>query len=394
MAPNLKGRLARIRALGLVKAAELGEGRAAGPGAARKREPPGFLVGWERIGDLAWTRVLRYGSPLKGSLDPAPFAPLRRGKPSHVENSERIDAERLRFFDLETTGLSGGTGTLAFLAAVGRIEGEDFALTQLFLEDFPGEGRLIEALLKLFGEGDVMVSYNGRAFDMPLLRTRCVMNTLVPPHLPHIDALFAARRLWKRVHGGASLGLLERGVLGVERGEDLPGAMIPEAWLDFARTGDNPLMRLVLSHNADDVLGLARLTARIGAIFDDPRSRLARSDVDRAGLGRSLIAIGRAEEGEELLEAAAGDGDAGAGLILSRRYRAARRTDDALRVAAMLAPCYASALEKAKLYERLTGDFSEAARWAEELVRLAPGEAEREAALRRLARIERRSALG
>jgi uncharacterized protein len=399
LAANLKGRLARIRSLGLVKAAELGEADSK-KALSSRRERPSCLNDWERLGDFAWTRVLRYESPLLASLDPAVFAPLRRGRrdaqaalPGEPGRQARIPVERLRFFDLETTGLSGGTCTLAFLAAVGRIEGGDFELTQLFLEDFPGEGIFIEALLKLFGEGDAMVSYNGKAFDMPLLRTRCVMNAMPPPRLAcHLDALFASRRLWRRVHGGASLGLLEREVLGIERAEDLPGAMIPEAWLDFARKGDNPLMRLVLSHNADDVIGLARLAARLQSIFDDPRSRLAQSDIDLAGLGRSLLAVGRLEEGEELLEAALGGGDEGAGLLLSRRYRAERRPRDAERVAGMLPSTYASALERAKSYERLLRDLPSAALWAREALRLAPGPTEREAAARRLLRIERRMA--
>jgi uncharacterized protein len=400
VAANLKGRLARIRGLGLIKAAELGDA-APKSKSPRKLERPSFLNSWERVGDLAWTRTLRYESPLKASLDPSVFAPLRRGRRNAPAGAavtryppERIQAERLRFFDLETTGLSGGTGTLAFLAAVGRIEGSSFELTQLFLEDFPGEGPFIGALLKLFGEGDVMVSYNGRAFDMPLLRTRCVMNAISPPEIAHLDALFAARRLWKRVHGGASLGLLEREVLGIEREEDLPGAMIPEAWLDFARTGDNPLMRLVLSHNADDVVGLARLVARLQSIFDDPRSRLARSDVDRAGLGRSLLGIGRPEVGEELLEAALGEGDEGAGLLLMRRYRIASRVEDCIRIESLMPSTFRSAVERAKLFERTAHDLEKAAFFAREALRLAPGEAEREAAARRLLRIERRTAQG
>jgi uncharacterized protein len=396
VAADLKRRLARIRNLGLNRATDLG-GLAAKETISRPRAKPAFLEGWECAGDLVWTRVLHYDAQHSESLDPAIFAPLRGGRrkpssalPAALGAPERIPAERLRFFDLETTGLSGGTGTVAFLAAIGRIDVDGFALTQLFLEDFPGEGVFIESLLKLFGEGDVIVSYNGRAFDMPLLRTRCVMNAVAPPANAHVDALFASRRLWRRVHGGASLGLLEREVLGLAREEDIPGAMIPEAWLGFARTGDNPLMRLVLSHNADDVVGLFRLVSRIQSIFDDPHSRVGRRDVDRAGLGRGLLAVGRTDEGEELLESALGDGDEGAGLLLSRRYRAAGRAADALRVADMLPPTYRSAVERAKLYEHLAPDLVAAARWANEALSLASNEAESEEASHRLKRIERK----
>ncbi len=395
MAPNLKGRLARIRKLGLVKAAELGE--AADPGRAGRSRASGaargtasFLGGWDKIGELAWARTLRYSLGLPESLDPTVFAPLKRLR-AMGGASERVLIDRFRFFDLETTGLSGGTGTVAFLAAVGRAVDGEFELTQLFLEDYPGEGAFIEHLVSLLQGDACIVSYNGRAFDLPLLRTRCVMNGIVPPEPEmHIDALFASRRLWKRVHGGASLGLLERQVLGVERGEDLPGAMIPEVWLSFAREGDHPLMRLVLSHNAEDVVGLARLTARAQAIFDDPRARSCASDLDLYGLGRTLLLAGRVEEGEELLEAAAGEGDEAAGLLLSLRYRRERRAEDCLRVSEMLPGTYRCAIERAKLHERLSGDLSAAARWAKEALRLAQKDADREAAIARLARIEQK----
>lgn len=421
MADKLKGRLARIRKLGLARASELERsdqnenddatlGRPPAHAASRastgRRERPGFLEGWEGVGAMAWTRTLRFDGCLPNSIDPAVFAPLRRlrtsrlsaavpgpatvpGPEAESRASLRIEAERLRFFDLETTGLSGGTGTIAFLAAVGRVVDGEFELTQVFLEDYPGEAAFLSTLLPLL-EGGAIVSYNGKAFDLPLLRTRCVMNGIAAP-VPalHIDALYASRRLWKRVYGGASLGLLEREVLGVERPEDVPGALIPEAWLSFARGGDGKLMRLVLSHNADDVVGLAKLLARSQGIFDEPRRFLARSDVDRAGLGRSLLAVGRTGDGEELLEAAAGDGDERAGILLSRRYRVSKRVEDGVRVAAMLPATYRSAVERAKTGEHLSGDLIEATRWANEALRLAPGEAEARSAGSRIARLER-----
>lgn len=401
VAANLKGRLARIRELGLVKAADIpapGAGGEALPLAAAlpgtgRREKPAFLKGWEATGELAWKRVLRFESYLPESLDPAVFAPLGRRHPQDLEAPPRVAGERLRFFDLETTGLSGGTGTIAFLAAVGRVVEGEFELTQLFLEDYPGEASLLASLLPLLEGDSCIVSYNGKAFDLPLLRTRCVMNAF-PAHLPalHIDALFAARRLWKRVHSGASLGLLEREVLGIERGEDLPGSLIPEVWLSFARQGESPLMPLVLSHNADDVVGLARLVARMQAIFDEPRSRAGRLDLDRFGLGRSLLAAGRLAEGEELLEAAAADGDEGAGLLLAMGCRRRRSVPDCLRVLELLPPGYRCAVERARIHERVLGDLVEAARWAEEARKLAQSGAQREALERRLARLERKLA--
>jgi uncharacterized protein YprB with RNaseH-like and TPR domain len=384
VAANLKGRLARIN-----KSRQAAHESPAQGGEGAKRPKPAFLSGWEREDDFVWTRKLASDNPLPPSVDGAAFAPLRRK--GSVHPPRLVEAGELRLFDLETTGLSGGTGTIAFLASIGRIgEGGDFELTQVFLEDYPGEKAFVAAVLGLLGEGATVVSYNGKAFDMPLLRTRCVMNGLEPPVLAHIDALFACRRLWKSVHGGASLGLLEVEVLGRDRGEDVPGSMIPEIWLAFAKSGAAPLMELVLSHNAQDVIGLAKLLSRVQAVFDDPLSLVARSDIDRSGLGRSLLACGREAEGEELLEAAAGDGDERAALLLSSRYRRARRLEDCLRVEGLLGGSYRAAVERAKLHERWSGDLEAAARWAKEALELAGSEAEKTSAMARLRRIQKK----
>jgi uncharacterized protein len=393
MAANLKSRLARIKALGTAKAVDLEEPSVSG---SVSRPRPDFLKGWKQRGEFFWSRQLRFDCPLPKEIDPALFAPLGKKRLRSVESggrapppeaAERVASSRLRFFDLETTGLSGGTGTIAFLAAVGRAGEDGFELEQLFIEDFPGEKAFVLYLLDLLRDG-VVVSYNGKAFDMPLLRTRCVMNAVPAPAPPHVDALFASRRLWKSVHGGASLELLGSEVLGLVREEDIPGSMIPETWLDYARTGESSLMHLVLAHNADDVVALARLVSRAQALFDEPRSALAARDLDRAGLGRSLLAAGREGEGEELLEAAAGDGDASAALFVMKRYRLAGRIADCLRIESLLPRDYRSAVEKAKLFERLVRDLGAARSWARVALELASGEEESQAAARRLRRIE------
>jgi uncharacterized protein len=414
---HLKGRLARIKALGLGRTSDLERpseaeesGVAVPRGPASRQVPaihtsrkgekpsPDFLKGWERRDESLWSRTVHFNFDLPDRVDPAAFSPLGRRRSRLLKDKaakaapygrELVASERLRFFDLETTGLSGGAGTIAFLAAVGRGVADGFELTQLFLGDFPGEASFILALLELLRDG-VVVSYNGRAFDMPLLRTRCVMNAIPAPAPPHIDALFASRRLWKRVHGGAALELLERGVLGLERSEDISGSMIPEVWLGYARTGEAPFMRQVLSHNAEDVASLARLVSKAQRIFDRPRAVLASSALDRAGLGRSLLAMGREGEGEELMEAAAGDGDGAAALFLARRYRIAGRGEDFHRIEPLLTNDYKADTERAKANERLFGDLPEAARWAVKAAKLAGKEEERQEARRRVKRIQRK----
>ncbi|HOX48404.1 MAG TPA: ribonuclease H-like domain-containing protein [Spirochaetales bacterium] len=453
MAKNLKGRLARLRELGLVKAAELeapgagekgafsggaAEGEAAAQGGApvgeggstspsARRRPgagargaragggerpgvPSFLAGWTQAAELVWERELRFPSHLPPLIDPRPFAAMSRkaargsldaakpgvrsaakpgaraadgaaplgagGRPEAATRGAGLaggadgllPSESLRFFDLETTGLSGGSGTVAFLAAVGRIEAGEFAVRQLFLADYPGERAWLEALLSLLSEGSVVTTYNGRAFDLPLLRTRLVMNGMRPPSFAEIDALFVARRLWRRVHGGASLSLLERLVLDLERELDVPGSAIPDIWFSYLREGDHPLMAAAMAHNAEDVSGLERLAARAARIFEEPRAWAASGAVDRAGLGRGLLALGRADEGEELLEAALGEGDAAAGLLLSRRYRREGRLEDRRRVVGMLPEGLESCVERAKFHEHALKDFRAALAWTDRAI--------------------------
>ncbi len=354
VASNLKSRLSRLREM---KAGAEDHPFKTRPSAGGPRLPT-CLASWERLDDFVYTRRLVFPCAFPALVDPRPFAP--RGMEDHEAYAGPLEKGKLLFFDLETTGLSGGSGTVAFLAALGRIEGEILALEQVFLSDYPGEGMFLETVLRRFLPGLVLVSYNGRAFDMPLLRTRCVMNRMASPALPHLDLLHCARRLWRRNSGGASLGLLEATVLGKERGEDVPGARIPAIWFDFLRTGGTGELGAVLSHNAEDVASLAALFALAQRIFDQPLHRPGGSGIDLLSLGRSLIAAGRAGEGEAVLEEAALGGDDGAAIRLSRRYAKAGRLADRKRMMGILGDGLASEIEKAKYCEHQLRDYAQA----------------------------------
>jgi len=365
------------------------------------------------LDDLLWSRERRFSASFPADIDARPFliggrpsllgrraagrdGSARPGEPARGEEY-RITREELRFFDFETSGLSGGTGTVPFLAAVGRLEGDELLVRQLFLEDYPGEPAYLAALLSELGaEGPlsptVVVTYNGKAFDLPLLRTRCVVNGLRPPELSDLDALPCSRRLWKRPLGGASLGLVEREVLGRERAEDVPGSAIPGIWFEYLRKGDHPLVGAVMAHNASDITALASVVARIESAFASPRRLAASASIDRAGLGRGLLRLGREEEGEELLEAAAADGDEGAGLLLSRRYRRSGRLEDRGRVLDLLPITFASCVERAKFHEHALRDLEGAREWGMKAAEAARLPVEVEEVRLRLERIERKAA--
>jgi hypothetical protein len=242
------------------------------------------------------------------------------------------DPASLLFFDLETTGLSGGAGTLAFLAAFGRLvktgaagldsgsgsgpsAGSGFcgiSLTQYLLLDYPGEGDFLEAVRGEF-PGRRAVSYNGRNFDAQILRNRWLMNGIVPPDYVHEDLLYPARRLWKGVLPDCSQGTIEREILGISRDGDVAGAFAPEIWFNFLRNAEaGPLLK-ICDHNLRDILGLASLFACLCAVASVPRNACGkyRADGERLALLWSYAARqGRAdpELARDLLEAAAKEG--------------------------------------------------------------------------------------
>ncbi len=160
--------------------------------------------------------------------------------------SARFQAARFRprpvsrwaFLDTETTGLAGGTGTYAFLIGVGRVTPEGFRVRQFFMRDYAEEASLLCALSAHLAQFDVLVTYNGKAYDQPLLETRFEWHVRARLSVPmaHLDLLLGARRLWKLRLESCRLVDLERQILGVEREGDLPGEMIPYVYFEYLRT--------------------------------------------------------------------------------------------------------------------------------------------------------------
>ena len=189
------------------------------------------------------------------------------------------------YLDTETTGLAGGTGTYPFLIGVGRFTGETFLVEQFFMRDFHEEPALLEMLAQRLPEASGLVTYNGRGFDLPLLETRYLLARRPWPGqtLPHLDLLPLARRLWRGLVEDFRLGSLEARLLGHEREDDLPGAMIPQIYFRYLRERDLSGIEKVFEHNAQDLLSLAVLTGRVAAL-------IGQGDVERpeewAGLGR------------------------------------------------------------------------------------------------------------
>mgnify|MGYP001816298222 FL=1 len=204
---------------------------------------------------------------------------------------EAVDFRRALFFDTETTGLAGGTGTVPFLIGIAWFEDESFRIQQLFLPDLGREAPMLHWLRERVAQSSCVVSFNGKTFDWPLLRNRFVMNRVRAPELPpHLDLLHCARRILRPRLKSVRLVELERKVLGMYREDDISGALIPQLYFDYLDGGDVSPMAKVIEHNANDLIALAALVAKLVSHFDevhgsdDPRDHLAYARVaERTG---------------------------------------------------------------------------------------------------------------
>jgi uncharacterized protein YprB with RNaseH-like and TPR domain len=305
---------------------------------------------------------------------------------------------RWAFLDTETTGLAGGTGTYAFLIGVGSIDECGFRVRQFFMRDYGEEPSLLAALSTYLARFDVLITYNGKAYDQPLLETRYRMVRARPPfaRMEHLDLLFGARRLWKLRLDSCRLVDLENQVLGVERQGDLPGEMIPYYYFEYLRMKQAFRLVPIFHHNAMDIVSLACLTAIVPAAFGSPDGAMFRHGADVIGVARWLLAAGRDEEALALYRRAVELGLPDAllfralaetGAIEKRLGRDAAALEIFTDLAASPNPYRSHAYEElAKYYEHRERNYS----MALEMTRSARGLGDTEQLLRREERLKRR----
>ncbi|RPI30676.1 MAG: hypothetical protein EHM70_13295 [Chloroflexota bacterium] len=209
------------------------------------------------------------------------------------------------FLDIETTGLQGGTGTYAFLVGVGRLEEGGFHLAQFFLRDPIEEQAQLLALEEFLGPCQALVTYNGKAFDVPLLNTRyLIQGWKTPlPGLMHVDLLPVARKLWRERLPSRTLGNIETFILGARRTqEDVPGWMIPQMYFDYLRTGDAHFLEGIFYHNAMDVLAMAALLNHVTFALEDPTRAALEKGEDLIGMAKMYEDMGRMDEAVALYQ--------------------------------------------------------------------------------------------
>jgi uncharacterized protein YprB with RNaseH-like and TPR domain len=232
---------------------------------------------------------------------------VERRRPVERRVSEALAGHpEAAYFDTETTGLSTGAGTVIFLAAVARVADGLITVRQYLLPDYPHEPALLRAIAADLATAPRLVTYNGRAFDVPMLSARLTVHGLFreAATLPadHDDLLPDARRLFRRPLGGARLADVEAGVLGVRRTSDCPGSEVPARYFGYLRGGSPDILAEVLDHNFQDVASLALLEAELHRLRTGGWREA--EVLDARGMALELLRSGAIDDALELVEAA------------------------------------------------------------------------------------------
>ena len=280
---------------------------------------------------------------------------------------------KFAFLDTETSGLSGGTGTYAFLIGVARFVDDSFVLQQFFMRDPAEEPALLEGLANFLAPCEALVTFNGKAFDAPLLTTRYKLHQIPVPYkgYSHLDLLPLARRLWRDRLESRALKYLEEHVLGLTRSsEEVPGYEIPFLYFDYLRSGDARPLEGVFYHNAMDVVAMAALLAHMNDMLENPFEGKVQHGLDFVALGKLFEDLGHWEESARLFERGLESGldEADFGVAVKRLSILQKRRGDieeAVRLweeSAKRGHLYAF-IELAKHYEHKQRDVKAAMKW-------------------------------
>jgi len=342
---DLRDRLARVAAARAVlreaeahaqdhdaAAGDVASGRGVALGAPPSTSPAAaYSVHEERFD------VPALGLEIVGIADPDPLTLAHLG----LRGEPPRRWEDIVFLDTETTGLSSGTGTYVFLLGTARIVDGELVLRQHLLQHLGGERAFVEAIHRELGAFRACASYNGKAFDLPILRTRIVLALRgeLAVDESHLDLLHPARRLWRDRFGSTTLRQLEASVLDEPRGnDDIAGSLIPDRYFHYLRTRDERIIEPVMRHNARDVISLVRITDRVArAVMDARRGRVPDHAPAALALARIFERHGEGDPAYWCYESAYVEGDPTIRVRASLPYaRALEARGDVDRAIAML----------------------------------------------------------
>lgn len=286
--------------------------------------------------------------------------------------AEPRPVEELLFIDTETTGLAGGTGTLAFLVGLLRAEGENLRLRQYLLTGFGGERVMLEHMGQWLRGNETLVTFNGKSFDAPLLATRHRLCGLADPlgALAHWDLVHPTRRAFASRWPDCRLATAEQRLLQFQRENDLSSAEVPQVWFEYVRFGQAARLPAVLRHNYWDLLSLAVLLPALSRVFNAPEF----DGADTLGVARHALHGGDAEAAVRHLERQRRELDERALLELARLYRRRGERDRAVAVWQELAErnCVEALEHLAKHHEHQLRDPHRALVMTQRLLMLAP----------------------
>ena len=328
------------------------------------------------VSEQSYLSTYRHGlTPLRASVPLLTIAQWARD-----ERLANLPLDSFAFLDTETSGLAGGTGTYAFLVGVGRFEGETFRLAQFFMRDPSEEAALLEGLMDFLAPCAALVTFNGKAFDAPLLVTRYSLHSIPVPfkYFSHLDLLPLARRLWRDRLPSRALKYLEENVLAAPRTTDeVPGYEIPQLYFDYLRTGDAAPLKGVFYHNAMDIVALAALMNHMASILHAPFDGQVQHGLDFIALAKLFEDLDRWEEAASLyergLQAGVSKADFGSAVQrLSALQRRRGKLESAVALwltAAAEGRIYAH-IELAKHYEHKQRDTASALHWTRRAIEL------------------------
>lgn len=308
------------------------------------------------------------------------------------------DLESLVFLDTETTGLSGGTGTMPFMIGAGRFMEDQFVVEQFFVRN-PAEETAQLAALSEFVEGvQGIVTYNGKAFDLPIINTRYIMQRLTNPFTSatHFDLLPFTRRIWKSRLNQCNLGNIERHVLGFEREQaDIPGYLVPDFYREYLFTGDASLMPGIFYHNEIDVLSLSALFSWLAAILENPSDARFTDPGDLLSVGRVLELLEREHLAEQVyasdrLQQLPETDRVMSLLMRARLQKRKKKLEEACSLWQEAAACGSveALIELAMYYEHQLCDYEAALRCAEQALAQVSDDAQTPSLMHRKNRLE------
>ncbi|WP_303906110.1 ribonuclease H-like domain-containing protein [Thiohalomonas denitrificans] len=334
-------------------------------------------VGGEVIGE-GLIRIERC-LPLSGAHGDIPLARVLEDHRALPE-ADGLDARDAVFFDTETTGLSGGTGTAVFMLGLGRLLGEALVVRQYLITSFAAERTMLEDAAGWFESPRALVSFNGKSFDQPLLAARARLSGIADVFhgLRHVDLLHPVRRAYGKRWSDCRLATTEKELLGFSRIDDLPGSEAPAAWFAYLHRGDASRLPGIAIHNHWDIVSLAALLPALADVHRAPGLRGA----DVLAIARIALKTGDEPKAYALLQEAEQELEETGLLELARLHRGRRDWERAHAIWERLAGdgCGEAVERLAKYYEHQRRDWEKALAFARSL----PPSVEREHRCRRL----------